>query len=173
MQTIELHKISQSEVSELQAISIQTFRETFAALNSEMNMQMYFDEQLSINRLNIELNNLKSEFYFALIDQEIAAYLKLNFGNAQTENQQANSVEIERVYVLKEFQGRRIGQYLLDKAIEIAKEKGADYIWLGVWENNAKAIRFYQKTGFITYGQHAFLLGDDEQIDLLMKLEIA
>jgi diamine N-acetyltransferase len=81
-----------------------------------------------------------------------------------------NSLEIERIYVLQEFQGKKVGQMLFGKAVEIAKQKNADYIWLGVWEKNIKAIRFYEKNGFVPFGKHLFKLGDDEQTDIMMKL---
>ena len=111
-------------------------------------------------------------FYFALFEDNIIGYLKTNFGHSQTETNHNNSLEIERIYVLKEFYGKNVGQLLLEKAIEISKEKEVDYVWLGVWEKNPRAIRFYQKNGFIAFDKHSFILGDEEQIDILMKLEI-
>ena len=61
---------------------------------------------------------------------------------------------------------------LYDKAIEIAKEKDAEYVWLGVWEENSRAIRFYKKNGFVEFDKHIFKLGDDEQTDVMMKLRL-
>jgi len=98
--------------------------------------------------------------------------LKLNFGQAQTELKDSNSFEIERLYVLAEFQGKKVGQILYEKAISIARQQNADYLWLGVWEKNYRAFRFYQKNGFFEFSKHVFRLGDDEQIDLMMKLQL-
>ena len=100
----------------------------------------------------------------------VVGYFKLNWGDAQKDIHDENAVEIERIYVLKEFQRKRIGQQMLAKTIELAKDKGAEYIWLGVWEKNIKAIRFYEKHGFEKFGEHVFMLGNDKQTDHLMKL---
>ena len=72
-------------------------------------------------------------------------------------------MEIKRFYVLKEFQGKGVGKILLDKALEIALQSKVDFIWLAVWEENPKAIKFYQKNGFLEFNKHIFKLGDDEQ----------
>ena len=135
-------------------------------------MQKYLDENLSEEKLKFELEKPNSEFYFAENDNQILGYLKLNFGNAQTENQGNEALEIERIYVLKEFFPLKIGQVLFDKSLKIAKEKKLKFIWLGVWEENKRAIRFYEKNGFEVFGKHDFVLGNDVQIDLMMKLKL-
>src|SRR5690606_2609409 len=81
-------------------------------------------------------------------------------------------LEIERIYVLKDFHGKKVGQLLYDKAIEVAKEKKSDYIWLGVWEENPRAINFYKKNGFVEFDKHIFKLGNDEQLDIMMTLKL-
>ena len=81
-------------------------------------------------------------------------------------------MEIERIYVLDEFHGKKVGLTLYNRALEIAQQRNIDYIWLGVWENNFKALNFYRKQGFIEFDQHIFKLGNDEQTDLLMKLSL-
>lgn len=164
-------KISPDELKDLQELSKKTFYETFAPENTAANMQYYLDTNFSTEKLSEEINNPDSEFYFAKIDDKAIGYLKINSGNAQTELQNDDkALELERIYVSQEFQGKKIGQILFDKALEIAKEKNAEYIWLGVWEKNLKAIHFYKKNGFTAFGTHLFKLGDDEQTDIMMKL---
>lgn len=166
---IKISLTKPSEINALQKISKDTFVEAFSNQNSEENMRKYLDENLSIQRLTYELMNSESLFYFARINEKIIGYLKINFGEAQTDFKEDDSIEIERVYVSEEFQGKNVGQNLLNKAIEICIEKNAQSLWLGVWEKNYKAIRFYQKNGFVEFGKHPFLLGDDIQTDILMK----
>lgn len=101
---------------------------------------------------------------------KVIGYLKVNFEQSQTELKDDKALEIERIYVLKEFHGKNVGQALYEKAIELAKEKKVKYVWLGVWEQNQRAIKFYQKNGFIPFDKHIFTLGDDKQTDILMKL---
>lgn len=136
-------------------------------------MLSYLSRQFSGAQLLTELNDNNSTFYFALQGDQITGYLKLNSGAAQTELQEEHGVEIERIYVLKTFQRRQIGQMLLDKAIQYARKKNAVYIWLGVWENNTQAIRFYNKNGFVEFDRHLFLLGEDRQTDIMMKLVLS
>ena len=169
---MQIRKLDITDLENLQKISITTFRETFEEVNSEEDMQKYLDENLSLERLKNELENLDSEFYFIENENKNLGYLKLNFGNAQTEKVEENYFEIERIYVLKAFLGQKIGQILFDKAIEIGREKNLEYVWLGVWEENHRAIRFYGKNGFEIFGKHDFVLGEDVQTDLLMKMKI-
>lgn len=172
MNAIEISKVSIQEVEQLQQIGKKTFYETFAAPNSEENMQKYLDEGFSTSKLIAELNDPNAEFYFTFMGNEVIGYLKLNFKESQSELKDENAVEIERIYVLQEFQGKKVGRMLIEKAVAIAKQHHADFIWLGVWEENHKAIRFYEKQGFRTFDKHLFMLGTDEQTDLMMKLEL-
>ncbi len=172
MTDIDIKKVTLDNIDQLQKLSKQTFFESFSPGNTEENIQKYLDEAFSVSRLTDELNDNNTAFYFAILEDQVIGYLKLNFGPSQTELQNDKAVEIERIYVLNAFQGKRVGQALFGKAIEIAREKGADYVWLGVWEENLKAINFYKKNGFVVFDKHLFKLGDDEQTDLMMKLEL-
>jgi len=170
---ISIRQVRADEAVPLQSISRQTFYDAFAAVNTEQDMQKYLDENLSIAKLKAELNEPGSLFYFALDNDKIIGYLKLNFGAAQTDLKENYGVEIERIYVLQAYQSAKVGQQLFEHAIQIANERKADYIWLGVWEHNTRAISFYERNGFITFGKHAFMLGNDEQTDVLMRRPIA
>ena len=169
---IKIQQINNSHIAALQQIGRQTFSETFAESNSAENIAEYIEEAYSYEKLSAELNNPDSFFYFAILDEKAIGYLKLNMGGSQTELKDNDALEIERIYVLKSFQGKKVGQMLFDKAITIAKESQVAYVWLGVWEENKKAIEFYSKNGFIKFDQHIFVLGDEAQTDIMMKLEI-
>ncbi len=172
MDNIKISKVTLADVSRLQLISRQTFAETFTEHNTAEDMQFYLDHNLSIDKLSEELSEQNSEFYFALVDNNIIAYLKINFGPAQTELKDKSSLEIERIYVLKDFHGKKLGQVLYNKAIEIAKRLNCEYVWLGVWEKNQRAIHFYKKNGFVEFDKHIFKLGNDEQTDIMMRLKL-
>ena len=172
MTNIEIRKGTLSDLSVLQNIGRQTFSETFAEGNTEENMKKYLEEGFSNEKLTAELKNPDSEFYFAIQENEVIGYLKINHGQSQTELKDATAMEIERIYVLKDFHGKNVGQVLYQKAIDIAKEKNVDYVWLGVWEENPRAINFYKKNGFVEFDKHIFVLGDDEQTDIMMRLEL-
>ncbi|MBL7967727.1 MAG: GNAT family N-acetyltransferase [Prolixibacteraceae bacterium] len=169
MNTIEIRRIGASDVAELQQIGRLTFTETFAEHNSPENLAAYLEESFATAKLTNELKNPESQFYFAFAASILAGYLKINFGAAQTENVDPAALEIERIYVLKEFHGKKVGQALFQKALDVAAETSCSQIWLGVWEKNHKALNFYRKNGFIPFSQHVFRIGDDEQTDFLMK----
>jgi ribosomal protein S18 acetylase RimI-like enzyme len=172
MSAIALRKVSSGDVEQLQKISRQTFSETFSAANTEENMKKHLEEVFSRENLAAELANRNSGFYFAVLDDRIIGYLKVNSGPSQTELKDNKALEIERIYVLAEFHGKQAGQLLYEKAVQIAKQMNADYIWLGVWEENPRAIHFYRKNGFVEFDKHIFKLGNDEQTDILMKLRL-
>ncbi len=173
MSNIEIRTVTLSDIDQLQKIGRQTFQETFSESNSEENMKSYLEEGFSKEKLIGELNDKNSEFYFATLDDVVIGYLKINFGESQTELKDSKALEIERIYVSKEFHGKSVGQLLYDKAIQIAKQKSVAYIWLGVWEENLRAISFYKKNGFIEFDKHIFKLGNDEQTDIMMKLKLS
>jgi len=170
---IQIEKVTLRDIEKLQEIGKQTFQETFSESNSEENMTSYLEEGFSTEKLTSELDDNDSEFYFAKLDNEIIGYLKLNFGASQTELKDDTALEIERIYVTKAFHGKSVGQVLYDKAIQVAKQKNANYVWLGVWEENKRAISFYMKNGFVAFDKHIFRLGDDEQTDIMMKLTLS
>ena len=172
MENIITRRITLDDLEKLQNIGRKTFEETFSESNSEENMRNYLEEGFSKEKLTTELKNKDSEFYFAILKDEVIGYLKVNFGESQTELKDSKALEIERIYVSKEFHGKSVGQILYDKAIEIAKQKGSEYVWLGVWEENPRAISFYKKNGFVEFDKHIFRLGNDEQTDIMMKMKL-
>ena len=172
MTDIKIRRLSIADIDALQKISRQTFFETFSDMNTEENMNHYLREGFSTEKLTAELHNIASQFYFAELDGSAVGYLKINEGAAQTELMDDKGLELERIYVLAAFQGKKIGQLLYDYAVDIALQGKCDYIWLGVWEENQKAIKFYKKNGFVEFDKHLFILGDDEQTDIMMKLSL-
>ncbi|REC50394.1 GNAT family N-acetyltransferase [Chryseobacterium pennipullorum] len=169
MENIEIKKVTSHEIDTLQKIGRQTFSETFSDTNSPEDMAQYLEEGFSIEKLSTELSQPTSMFYFALSEGQVIGYLKLNTGRSQTELQDEKALEIERIYLLSAFHGKKAGQLLFNKALQIAEELHSSYLWLGVWENNQRAIRFYEKNGFVPFDKHLFKLGKDEQTDIMMK----
>ena len=166
--TTMIKKCTRDDLHELQAISIETFTETFKDQNTAEDLQAYLDTAYNLGKLEQELAVPSSSFFFIYSDQQVAGYLKLNTGDAQTESMGADSLEVERIYVRKAFQKYGFGKQLMNKAIEMAREQNKKSIWLGVWEENANAIAFYRKKGFVQTGSHSFFMGDDEQIDFIL-----
>jgi len=169
---ISIQKVKISEADKLLAYSKKTFYDFFAQQNDPANMEAYSSVAFTRQSMLDQLTNPDSEFYFALYQGDIIGYLKLNFNNAQTEFQDKDALEIERIYVSGEHHGKRIGKQLLQFAIDMARNKHFNYVWLGVWEHNYKAKGFYEHNGFDVFSSHKFLLGNDLQTDLLMKIQL-
>ena len=173
MDTIKIKKATTTDIPQLQAVGRQTFFETFAAHNSAADIQKYLAKSFSAAKLTREVNDQNSEFYFALLDGKVIGYLKINYGRAQTELKDKKSIEIERIYVLKDFHGKKVGQVLFATALNIAMRSKSEYVWLGVWGKNLRAINFYKKNGFVEFDKHVFKLGNAEQTDLMMRLNLS
>jgi ribosomal protein S18 acetylase RimI-like enzyme len=172
MAAISLKKVTIDEVEMLHELSIKTFIDTYASFNTAADMKLYIQEDLSIETLSREIEDTKTEFYFAILQEQTIGFLKINHRSAKNINPLEKGIEIERIYVLKEFQRMKVGRFLYTCAEEIAKNQGYDYIWLGVWEHNSNARMFYEKIGFIPFGDHIFKLGQDEQRDILMRKDL-
>jgi ribosomal protein S18 acetylase RimI-like enzyme len=167
--------IRQAQVSDLDALlqfSKTTFYEFFAHLNDPVQFEAYVAKAFLPEKILSELTNRDSSFYFAIDDDELAGYIKLNILNAQNEFKDENGLEVERIYVSGRRHGKGIGKLLLELAIEQARELQKEFVWLGVWEHNHKALGFYKSQGFELCGSHDFMLGDDRQTDLLMRKEL-
>ena len=78
-------------------------------------------------------------------------------------------MEIQRIYVLSNFKGKRIGSLLMEKAEEEAKKMNIKRIWLGVWKHNDAALGFYYKKGYKRFSEHIFMFGNDPQTDYLLE----
>lgn len=167
-----IRQIDFSDIDDLTQIAVATFSETFAETNSPENMEKYLSTSFDKDKFIRELKDPESWFYFGIVDGEIAGYLKLNAGNSQTEIRDENGFEVERIYVLEKYYGKGVGASLFEFAIEMARERKCTYIWLGVFEENFRAQRFYKKYGFYEFDEHIFVLGDSKQRDVLMRVEI-
>ncbi|MDB2104219.1 GNAT family N-acetyltransferase [Clostridium paraputrificum] len=169
MDNYKIRECSLKDIEKIKLISEKTFYETFCDENSEEDMENYLKENFSYEQVEREIKKEGSIFYIVENKDEVLAYMKINFDKAQTEEGYLNTLEIQRIYILQEYKGRKIGKRLIEIAKNIAKKNELNYIWLGVWENNFNAIKFYEKQGFKKFATHIFKLGDDEQTDNLMK----
>ncbi|WP_208589877.1 GNAT family N-acetyltransferase [Gracilibacillus suaedae] len=167
--TINIRQCTFEDLYKLQELSSETFNETFKHQNSPENMNAYLEKAFNLKQLEKELSNVFSQFYFVYFHNEIAGYLKINTNDAQSEEMDDDSLEIERIYIKSKFQKLGLGKHLLDKAVELAIAKNKKIIWLGVWEKNENAIAFYKRMGFVQTGIHSFYMGDEEQTDFIMR----
>lgn len=170
MSELLIRECTLEDLSVLKFLSERTFTESFGDDNKEEDLKVYLEENFSPEKLRNELSNEHSTFYIVYNREEPAAYMKVNFEEAHTEKGYENSLEVQRIYVMKQYKGQKIGRSLMEKAVELGKCARLDYIWLGVWEKNTDALSFYKKLGFEKTGEHIFVIGEDRQKDYIMKL---
>jgi diamine N-acetyltransferase len=160
------------DVQRLTQLSIRTFVDAFGPDNRKEDMDKYVAEEMNEQKLAEELADVDNLFFIARDGEVLAGYIKLRAVKHPEALAAARPMEIERAYVLKEYQNKKVGATLIAYAEMIARQNRHDVLWLGVWEHNYKAIRFYERHGFRLFGAHKFVLGTDVQTDVLMKKEL-
>jgi diamine N-acetyltransferase len=170
--TIKITKCTLDDLHKLQGISYETFSDTFKEQNTPENMNAFLEKAFNLKKLEDELSDPFSEFFFVSFNNELAGYLKVNTNDAQSEDMGSEALEVERIYIKRDLQNHGLGVYLLNEAVKIAQDLNKSEIWLGVWEKNENAIAFYKKMGFVESGSHSFYMGYEEQIDIIMTLPI-
>lgn len=166
---MQIRKANLTDLEVLTQLCITTFTQTYAAYNTPENMKLHFQNAFNKTKLSQELES-EMEAYFLLMEKDLPiAFVKLNYNCAHADSNGEPMAEIQRIYVLQEHQGKGLGKILLHTAETEARRSGAKYLWLGVWQNNLKALDFYQKNGFTIVGTQEFVLGEDHQSDFVMQ----
>jgi len=169
---IEIREAKFSDVRAMREVAIQSFVDTFAEVNTPENMSTFLNSAYSQSQMEGEYYELRSLVYLACVGERIAGFLRLRVSREAEEKLGTNTIELHRLYVHKDFQNQKVGKMLMQKAIEYAVEQKFEWIWLGVWEHNLNAQRFYSKWGFEKFDEHVFQMGDDPQIDWLLKKDL-
>lgn len=159
------------DLADLLHLARTAFLQAFSAGNKPENVQAYLNEAFTLEQFEKEYDEPASMFFVAEKSDELIGYTKVNQIPAQTDIHDPDSLEIARLYVLEDHLGSGVGKKLLDTAIYFAKQNQKDYLWLGVWDKNARAIRFYEKNGLRIFGSHPFPFGDEVQTDYLMRID--
>jgi len=170
--SISMELASPEDAAGLARLKAATFIETFAQDNAPEHVQAHVAREFTAEAVKRTLEDERSTTWWLLDDGVPVGFLKVNRGEAQTEPHLRDGLEIEQIYVLATHHGRRLGSLLMEHAITTARDEGYPYIWLGVWEHNHKALAVYEHLGFFAIGDHTFLFGDEEQRDLLMRLDL-
>lgn len=162
----------EEDIDQLVQISKTTFSDAFEADNNPDDFEAYLIAAFSKSKLAEELVNPNSTFYFAYHGKDLVGYIKLNVSEAQSDLKGEDSIELERIYVIHEFQGQGIGKRMLAHAKRLAAKTTKKFLWLGVWEKNQGAIKFYMQNGFAKFGMHPYYVGKDKQMDWLMRFDL-
>ena len=174
MSEINIRRATVEDAAMLTDLSYQTFWDAFHdhPKNAPDDLADYMRKAFNSGQIESELADANSIFLVAEIAGEPAGYARLIVGVTEPEITAENPIELNRLYSKQEFLGQGVGASLMEECLALAKHLNCDQMWLGVWEYNPRAQRFYGKYGFREVGKHVFLLGSDAQTDLLMQKEI-
>ena len=173
MNDVSIRKATLSDRELIADLCRTTFYNAFAVYNTKANMDKFMNEVLDREKLMAELDFPDNIFLLAFKGDAPAGYVKMRDKSIPEETLGTdNLMEIARIYTASAEIGKGVGSLLLNECVSIAKQKRRQYIWLGVWEKNDKAIRFYERHGFKRFGEHIFMLGDDVQTDWLLAREV-
>jgi ribosomal protein S18 acetylase RimI-like enzyme len=170
--TLNIRIATREDAALIADMSRRTFLDTFASVNTKENMDKFMREQFSTRQLMAEVGEPGNIFLLAYSENKPAGYVRLREDNNPPELKNLPSIEIARIYAVKEMIGKGVGNALMKRSLAIAREKNKQVIWLGVWEKNQRAIDFYISQGFEKFSEHPFILGDDKQTDWLMKTAV-
>ncbi|MEM8523495.1 MAG: GNAT family N-acetyltransferase [Bacteroidota bacterium] len=168
---IKIQKATLASLDELLFFARSNFIHTYAHLNDPQNFQAYLNKAFFKDNFQIEMEAPNTHFYLLKKEEVLLGYIKLNFNKGIENLIATESVELERIYVKPEVKGKGYGKALIDKSKQVARGENKKWLWLGVWENNPKAIGFYKKIGFEQFGKHIFMIGEEVQNDFLMKIQ--
>ena len=157
------------DAAALAELGARTFSDTFLADNDPADIAAFLDETFSAEKQGVELADAAVDYLVAEDAGVMVGYALLQRGPAPACVEAMTPIEIARLYVARAQLGRGTGEALMARCVEDARNAGHDAIWLGVWERNARAIRFYERWGFRRVGAHVFVVGKDPQNDLLMR----
>ncbi len=141
-------------------------------MHSEEDMQLYLKEAFVPEKIKKDLENPANTFLLAYYNNELIGYAKLRTDRTYPQLNNESSIEIERIYVRHKYHGIKAGKALMNKSLEIAHAKNYKWMWLGVNQENTKAINFYKNYGFVIDGTKTFKLGNVIDDDYLMKLKL-
>lgn len=162
------------DAEKLTPLAIKIFNDTFAdnPLNKPEDMDEYISEAFSFEQTRSELADENSIFFIAETDGEMIGYAKLQKHSKEDCISDENPIELQRLYVAHGFHGRGVAAKIMETCFEESKRQNFQTIWLGVWEYNYRAQKFYEKLGFQIVGNHIFMLGKDAQTDLIMEKKL-
>lgn len=170
--SLDLRIANSKDAERVAALARATFIATFADSNTPEDMAQYAEQAFTVDKMRSELEDSTATFIWAEQQGIPAGYAKLKRGGAEACVSGPKPVQLERIYADPELIGAGVGKTLLHTSTKIAMGEGYQTLWLGVWEHNERAIEFYHRQGFVDVGAQAFLLGNDQQTDRIMQLDL-
>src|SRR5690606_2006968 len=169
---LEILPFSLAEVESLAQLSRKTFLESHGHSADEKDIQAYADLNFSLKKLSEDLQDSRVFFNKVYVNDQIAGYSKLILNEPNALTPVTPLAKFERLYLLKDFYGLGLGDMLLNHNIEIAQNHKQKGLWLFVWTQNEKALRFYQKSEFKSIGEYNFKISHQHSNPNFVMLKV-
>lgn len=163
---------SPKDVKTIMELARRTFLETYVDQNDPEDIRLYMEKHFTETVLAEELGEEDSRFFIAYVDSIAVGFTKLRWSITPKNMDGRKPLELQRIYVMQEFQGFSIGKMLISHVKSFAREHGYNSVWLQVWQKNTKALKFYQHAGFVVYETTTFQMGMEEHQDFLMRNDL-
>lgn len=168
---ITIRAANKEDAAILSWLGGKTFLDTFSPYHEESDLQLYIDKTYNENAIRNNLAN-PNIVYFIAYDKDLPiGYTKLILGDGHP-LLKGKSIELEKIYVLQNYLDKKVGKALMEHAISYTKSNGYHTLFLGVWQENHRAVNFYKKFGFTTFDTRTFTLGKTVCDDWMMKLDV-
>jgi diamine N-acetyltransferase len=167
--TVQLRRACVDDARLLSQLGARLFAQAFGSANTPEDMRMYLESAFSVEIQTAELGDDDRATWIAEDAGKAAVgYVMMRRGTRSNGVSGDAPAEIQRVYVDRSWHGQRVGDALINACIDQARAWHSDVLWLAVWDENARAIAFYEKMGFRPVGTQTFTLGTDVQKDVVM-----
>jgi ribosomal protein S18 acetylase RimI-like enzyme len=165
---VTIRPASVTDAATLADLARRTFYDTFASTNDANDMALYLAKAYGVDQQTREIEDRDITTLLAERDGVAVGYAQVRSGHVPDCVTGPRPIELWRFYIDREWHGRGIAQPLMEAVRAEARRRGAQSLWLGVWERNDRARAFYAKFGFADVGSHIFLFGTDPQTDRVM-----
>jgi diamine N-acetyltransferase len=172
MDKIVIRLSNLEDTAAMREVAIRSYLDTFSDSNTPENMKAFLEGSYSLEKLQSEFHEPGSVLYLACEGDQVIGFLRLRKSNEVANKLGDNTIELQRLYIDTTYHGRQVGTKLMQEALRYAIKSKFKWIWLGVWEKNFNAQKFYAKWGFERFGEHVFQMGDDPQIDWLLRKKL-
>lgn len=165
---LQFRRAHSDDVAALAALAEQTFIETYSAQNDPEQIRVHCAQNFGLEQQSAEIANPDYAVILAYLNQDLVGFAQVVKKPAPESIDAENAVALYRYYVTQAWHGKGIAQPLLAEAEKAARTFGADYLWLGMWEHNARALAYYQKMGFQHVGWMDYQFGDILERDYVL-----
>jgi diamine N-acetyltransferase len=166
---IEIRRADAADAELVSVLGAVTFYEAYFEQDDPPDLANYIHESFALTKIRAEIEDKHAEFFIIFLDKHAVGYAKLRTDSKAEGVKNERAIELQRIYVVERVFGRGVGARLLKHCLEAARERGFETLWLGVWEENRRARKFYEKHGFRRVGTLTFPYGDAVGINFVLE----